>query len=132
MENVSAVVYKTAWPYQKDKMALPVKDLDTALPFYEKVMKFAVIERKADPIKAAVLSRNDLQIGLAENSGDPEQDGCFFEVNNVAEALAEMKAAWPNGKLGDLQMQKHGETNWQVFFVVAPDGLCYCIGEKKV
>jgi catechol 2,3-dioxygenase-like lactoylglutathione lyase family enzyme len=27
--------------------------------------------------------------------------------------------------------QKHGDTNWKVFFVVAPDGLCYCYGERQ-
>jgi lactoylglutathione lyase len=130
MDTVTAV-FKNAWPYRKDKMALPVKDLNAALPFYETVMKFNVTERRENPIKAATLSRDEIQIGLAENGGDPEQDGCFFEVNDVAEALAEMKAAWPDGKLSALQVQKHGETNWKVFFVIAPDGLCYCVGERQ-
>ena len=112
-------------------MALPVKDLDIALPFYESVLKIVVTERKTTPVKSAVLFRNNIEIGLAENGGDPEQDGCFFEVNDVANAHAELKGAWRDGTIGELQMQKQGETNWKVFFMIAPDGLCYCIGEKQ-
>lgn len=130
METITAL-YKNAWPYQKDKTALPVRNLEAALPFYECVMKFVVTERKTDTFNAAILSRDAIQIGLAENGGDPEQDGCFFEVNNVAQALNELKEAGLKKEASDLKMQKHGETHWKVFFVIAPDGLCYCIGEKQ-
>jgi hypothetical protein len=34
METPKAI-FKNAWPYQLDKMNLPVKDLETAIPFYE-------------------------------------------------------------------------------------------------
>ena len=34
MDNVKAV-FNNAWPYQKDKMNLPVRNLETALSFYE-------------------------------------------------------------------------------------------------
>lgn len=131
MVKNSTAVFKNAWPYQKDKMALPVRNLEAALPFYESIMKFVVGERTDSPVKGAVLSRDEIQIGLQENGGDPEQDGCFFEVDDVAATHAELKATWRDGKLGELQMQKHGETTWKVFFVIAPDGLCYCIGEKQ-
>jgi len=46
-------IFKTAWPYQKDEMNLPVENLAAAIPFYK------------------------------------------------------------------------------VFFVIAPDGLCYCLGERQ-
>ena len=29
------------------------------------------------------------------------------------------------------RIDKHGETSYRVFFVVAPDGLCYCLGERQ-
>ena len=28
------------------------------------------------------------------------------------------------------RIDKHGPNTFRVFFVVAPDGLCYCIGQK--
>lgn len=92
VKNLTAV-YKNAWPYQKDGMALPVRNLEAALPFYEAVMNFVVKERTDSPIRGAVLSRDEIQIDLQENGGDPEQDGCFFEVDNVENALAELNAA---------------------------------------
>ena len=35
-------------------------------------------------MKSAVLQRDDIRIGLAENGGDPEQEGCFFEVETFS------------------------------------------------
>lgn len=126
---MTKAIYKNAWPYQKDKMNLPVKNLDEAIPFYETQLGFKLKSKGDTPIKSAVLSRNEIEIGLAENGGDPTQDGCFFEVDNVVTAAAELEA---NGlaKISDFRMDKHGETSWKVFFIIAPDGLCYCIGER--
>jgi hypothetical protein len=28
-------------------------------------------------------------------------------------------------------VERHGETSWKVFYVVAPDGLCYWFGERQ-
>jgi len=74
-------------------LALPVASVEAALPFYEGVMGFRLVERIEAPQKAAILERDSVRIGLAENGGDPTQDGCFF--------------------------------------VVAPDGLCYCLGQRE-
>jgi lactoylglutathione lyase len=30
-----------------------------------------------------------------------------------------------------IEKHKHGNTSWNVFYVVAPDGLCYCLGERQ-
>ena len=124
-------VFKTAVPYLQDAMNLPVKDLETALPFYETVMGFRVVSRQDSPRKLAVLSRDSIQIGLAENGGDPEQEGCFFEVNDAEAAFAELKSNGFNQDEADFRIDQHGETSYKVFFVIAPDGLCYCLGEKQ-
>jgi hypothetical protein len=29
------------------------------------------------------------------------------------------------------RVDQHGTTSYRVFFVVAPDGLCYCLGERQ-
>jgi len=29
------------------------------------------------------------------------------------------------------RIDRYGDTAYKVFFVVAPDGLCYCLGERQ-
>jgi lactoylglutathione lyase len=125
-------VLKTAWPYKEDEMNLPVENLDTALLFYETIMGFQVESRKDSPCKSAVLRRDGIQIGLAENGGDPTQEGCFFEVDNAEAAFAEFKSNGLEKERADsFSIEKYGETSYKVFFVLAPDGLCYCLGERQ-
>jgi lactoylglutathione lyase len=121
-------VFKTVFPYQADEMNLPVANLEEAIPFYENVMGFRVLSRQDLPIKSAVLSRDEVTIGLAENGGDPTQDGCFFEVDNVETAFAELKANGLPQAEPNYQIQTY-EVSYKVFFVIAPDELCYCLGE---
>jgi catechol 2,3-dioxygenase-like lactoylglutathione lyase family enzyme len=124
-------VFKSAYPYQEDEMNLPVENVETAIPFYETVMGFRLVSRKDEPFKSAVLGRDAIQIGLAENGGDPTQDGCFFEVDNVEAAFDELKANGLGKEEAGFRFDKHGTTSYRVFFVVAPDGLCYCLGERQ-
>lgn len=124
-------IFKSASPYQQDAMNLPVASVEAALPFYETVMGFRVVVRNETPHPSAVLTRDDIQIGLAENGGDPTQDGCFFEVDNVEAAFAELKANGLAKAEADFRLDQHGDTAWKVFFVIAPDGLCYCLGERQ-
>ena len=124
-------IFKNTWPYQNDAMNLPVANVETALPFYETVMGFQVVSRSDSPHPSAMLGRDEIQIGLAENGGDPTQDGCFFEVDNVETAFAELKANGFAKDAADFRLDQHGDTKWKVFFVVAPDGLCYCLGERQ-
>ena len=130
MEKTKAV-FKNAWPYNDDKMNLPVKDVASSISFYETILGFKIISLNDAPHKSVVLGRDDIQIGLAENGGDPTQDGCFFEVDDISAAMAELNSNGLKKEISELANHKHGETNWKVFFVVAPDGLCYCLGEKQ-
>jgi catechol 2,3-dioxygenase-like lactoylglutathione lyase family enzyme len=124
-------IFKSASPYKADEMNLPVENLEAAIPFYETIMGFQVVSRKDLPCKSAVLSRDNIQIGLAENGGDPTQEGCFFEVDNVEAAFAELKSnGLEKGEAG-FRIDQYGATSYKVFFVVAPDGLCYCLGERQ-
>ena len=79
MEKLKAL-FKNAWPYQKDRMNLPVVNVETAVPFYETIMGFQVVSRQNSPQRLVVLDRDGIQIGLAENGGDPSQDGCFLRL----------------------------------------------------
>jgi lactoylglutathione lyase len=123
--------YKRARPYAQDALNLPVGSVDAALPFYEAVMGFRVCERRAEPHAVAILERDDVRIGLAENGGDPSQDGCFFEVDDVEGAFAELQANGLGRDDAGFRIDKYGDTAWRVFFVVAPDGLCYCLGQRQ-
>ena len=124
-------VFKSTWPYQGDEMNLPVENLDQAVPFYETVMGFQVASRSDSPHKSAVLTRDDIKIGLAENGGDPTQDGCFFEVDDAEAAFTELTAnGWKKDDAG-FRIDQYGDKKFKVFFVVAPDGLCYCLGERQ-
>lgn len=124
-------VFKTAWPYADDAMNLPVNNVQEAIPFYETIMGFRVESRNDSPCKSAVLARDGIQIGLAENGGDPSQEGCFFEVDNAEAAFAELKANGFEKEDPEYRIDKHGDSSFKVFFVVAPDGLCYCLGERQ-
>jgi hypothetical protein len=83
------------------------------------------------PHKSIILARDGVQIGLAENGGDPTQEGCFFEVDDVETAFAELKSNGLEKEEAGFRIDRHGDTSWKVFFVVAPDGLCYCLGERQ-
>jgi catechol 2,3-dioxygenase-like lactoylglutathione lyase family enzyme len=124
-------MFKNAVPYAGDAKSLPVKNVDEAIPFYETVMGFRVISRDETKFKSAILSRDDVQIGLAENGGDPTQNGCFFEVDDVEAAFADLKARGLSKEDAGYRIDRYGETSWRVFFVVAPDGLCYCLGQRQ-
>ena len=124
-------VFKTAYPYADDAMNLPVADVETAIPFYETIMGFRVESRKDSPVKSAVLARDDIRIALAENGGDPSQEGCFFEVDNAEAAFAELRSNGFAKEDPGYRIDKYGDKSFKVFFVVAPDGLCYCLGERQ-
>ena len=119
-----------AYGYKGDSMNLPVADVETALPFYETVLGFHVLSRGDSPLKSAVLGRDRIQMQLVENGGDPSQDGCAFHVTDVDSLFAEFKS---NGleKLSEFSTERHSNREWKVFYVVAPDGLCYWFGESQ-
>lgn len=124
-------VFRSAAPYVDDAMNLPVQNVDAAIPYYEKVFGFRVVSQQDAPNKSVILARDDIQIGLAENGGDPTQEGCFFEVDDVETAFAELKSNGLEKEEAGFRIDQHGTTSWKVFFVVAPDGLCYCLGERQ-
>jgi lactoylglutathione lyase len=120
-----------AWGYQGDNMSLPVLDLEVALPFYEKVLGFRVLSRSDTPHNSAVLARDEVQIGLAENGGDSTQDGCAFHVKNLESLFAEFRANGLQKQPSEFDIEQHDDVAWKVFYVVAPDGLCYWFGERQ-
>lgn len=126
-----SAIFLRAAPYADDAMNLPVENVDAAISFYDTMMGFKVVSRTDLPRKAVVLGRDRIQIGLAENGGDPSQEGCFFEVDDVEAAFTELRSKGLDREDAGYRIDQHGEASFRVFFVVAPDGLCYCIGERQ-
>ena len=111
-------------------MNLPVADVVAAVSYYEKIMGFRVESRSDVPHRSAVLERDGIRMGLAENGGDPTQDGCAFEVDNVEAAFAEFKSNGLQKEISEFKTENRKDgSSWKVFFVVAPDGLCHWFGE---
>ena len=120
-----------AFGYQGDALNLPVRSIDTALPFYETIMGFRLVSRADSPQKSALLARDAVRIQLAENGGDPTQDGCAFHVTNIEALCAEFEAnGWQSDHAGFATEQRDGKA-WKLLFVVAPDRLCYRFGEMQ-
>lgn len=124
-------VLEQAFGYQDNAMALPVASVDAAIPFYERVLGFRVTSRSDTPQKSAVLERDDVRIALVENGGDPTQDGCAFHVRSLDALYDEFVANGLAVKDEPFGIERRGKDEWRVFYVVAPDGLCYWFGERQ-
>ena len=120
-----------AFGYQGNNLQLPVKDVAAAVPFYETVLGFRLLSRSDTPHNSAVLARDEVQIGLAENGGDPTQDGCAFHVKDLEALLAEFNANGLRKEPSAFNIEQRDGAAWKVFYVVAPDGLCYWFGERQ-
>ena len=120
-----------AFGYQGDAMNLPVKDVATAIPFYETVLGFRVVSRADTPHPSAVLGRDRVEIRLVENGGDSSQDGCAFHVTAVEPLAAEFTTNGLQKEIPSFDIERHDDAAWKVFYVVAPDGLCYWFGERQ-
>ena len=122
--------FKNAWGYQGDAMNLPVENSIEAAKYYETMMGFRIEERIDESERMVVLSRDDVKMALVQNGGDPSQDGVAFEVDNVEAALQEFKTSGLE-KLSEIKEEKNDNGTWRVFYIIAPDGLCYWIGERQ-
>jgi catechol 2,3-dioxygenase-like lactoylglutathione lyase family enzyme len=120
-----------AFGYQGDNLRLPVRDLEAALPFYEAVLGFRVVSKGDSPLRAATLARDRVEIGLVENGGDASQDGCAFHVSGIDSLFEEFGAKGLSKQIATIDLEDDGEEKWRVFYVIAPDGLCYWFGERQ-
>src|SRR5688572_33225769 len=90
-------------------MNLPVADVAASIPFYQTVFDFKLLSQADEPVTSAILVRDEIRIGLAENGGDPTQDGCFFEVDNVESAFAELRANGLEKEISEFSTQRSEE-----------------------
>ena len=116
-------LFEAAFPYQDDVLALPVEDLDRAANWYARAFGLAEVERRDSPVPTVIMQRDGVQIGFAINGGDATQDGAAILVSDLERARRELEA---NGiSPGDSRVDDRNGKQLRVFFVVAPDGLCF-------
>ena len=125
--NSDKPAFKTAFPYHDNVLALPVTDLNSASDWYCKHFGMTEIARQGQPVPAVILERDGTRIGFAINGGDASQDGAAVLVSNIQALKEEFER---NGaKVGEWRIDARNGQKYQVFFVVAPDGLCYYFHE---
>lgn len=116
-------LFEAAYPFADDVLALPVEDLDRAAEWYGRAFGMAEVERWEAPHPTVILERDGVRIGFAVNGGDPEQEGAAILVSDVHRARDELEAA--GIAVANWRVDERDGQKLQVFFVVAPDGLCY-------
>ena len=119
--------FKKAFPYQKDVLALPVKDVDSASTWYCEHFGMTEVERFTDPVPTVIMERDGTKIGFAITGGDPAQDGAAILVSNIGVLKESLESK--GVEVGNWRVDKRDGQEFQVFFVLAPDGLCYYFHE---
>ena len=120
--------FEAAYPYQKDVLSLPVTDLDAAAAWYSKHFGMREVERLDQPVPTVILERDGTRIGFAINGSDPGQDGAVVLVSNIREMREEFESK--GTPTANWRIDEQGGERFQVFFVVAPDGLCFYFHER--
>ena len=116
-------LFSAAYPFQDDVLALPVQSIDEAARWYANAFGLREVERREGPVPTVVMERDGVRIGFAVNGRDAENDGAAILVADIHRAREELEAngvSTTNWRIDEREGEK-----LQVFFVVAPDGLCY-------
>ena len=116
-------VFEAAFPYGDDIMALPVADLDAAADWYGQHFAMAEVERTAGPQPTVIMQRDGVRIGFSVNGGDSSQEGAGIRVSDIHAPRSELERTGVT--IGNWRVDERDGLRFQVFFVVAPDGLCY-------
>lgn len=119
--------FDSASPYQDDVLALPVADLDVASNWYRRHFGMVEIERRRSPVPTVILERDGVRLGFAINGGDASQDGAAIRVKNIARIKEDLESK--GVKVANWRIDEQDGQQLQVFFAVAPDGLCYYFHE---
>jgi predicted enzyme related to lactoylglutathione lyase len=115
-------LFAKAFPFADDVLDLPVEDVDRAATYYAKAFGLTETAREDDPA-AVIMERDGVKLGFRTNGRDPEQEGAAILVTDIHRAREELEAR--GVKTGNWRVDLRDGKRFQVFFVVAPDGLCY-------
>jgi catechol 2,3-dioxygenase-like lactoylglutathione lyase family enzyme len=109
---------------EEDTNALPVKDLEAAIRFYEAVLGFSVISWDSS---TATLGRDDVRLGLVSKADhEPGKAGSIaFAVDELEGMHQELRNR--GGNPGEFGTDQWGGKHYRTFFVrEAANGYCYC------
>ena len=116
-------LFEAAYPFADDVMSLPVEDIDRTVSWYKNAFDLTEVERRNTPVPTVILERDGVQLGFAINGGDAENDGAAILVTDIHRARDEIEGR--GIETGNWRIDERDGQKLQVFFVVAPDGLCY-------
>ena len=116
-------LFKAAFPFADDVLALPVEDVDRASKWYSNAFGLREVERNEDPTPSVIMQRDGVRIGFAVNGGDPGNEGAAILVTDIHRAKDELESK--GVEIGNWRVDERDGQKLQVFFAVAPDGLCY-------
>ena len=119
----AARLYEAAFPFADDVLALPVEDIDRTAEWYGPRFGLVEVERRDSPVPTVILERDGVRIGFAVNGGDAANDGAAILVTDIHRVRDELEANGVN--TANWRVDERDGEKFQVFFVVAPDGLCY-------
>ena len=119
--------FNAAYAFQDDVLSLPVDDLDDTSDWYTTHFGMTEVERTDQPGSRVILERDDARIGFAVNGGDASQDGAAILVTNIGRVRDELESS--GVAVANWRVDERDGQQLQVFFVVAPDGLCYYFHE---
>jgi hypothetical protein len=88
----------------------------------------AEIERRDSPVPTVILERDGTKIGFAITGRDASEDGAAILVSNIQGIREELESR--GVQIGNWRVDERDGQKLQVFFVVAPDGLCYYFHES--
>lgn len=115
--------FKKVFPFQKDVLGLPVNNLDDASAWYSNAFGMKEVKRVDEPNPTVILKRDDVEIGFSINGEDSSQDGAAILVSGIEQIKEELEAK--GIEIGNWRVDEREGKKFQVFFVVAPDGLCF-------
>jgi hypothetical protein len=120
-------LFKAAFPYQGNVLALPVVDIDAAAQWYARHFRMVEIDRFKEPAPTVILERDGVRIGFSITGGDSSQDGAAILVSGISEIRNQIEGSGIT--TSNWRVDEQDGRRLQVFFVVAPDGLCYYFHE---
>ncbi len=115
-------LFSAAFPFAEDVLDLPVEDLDRAAAYYHDAFGLSEVERRENP-PAVIMERDGVRIGFSINGRDATQEGAAILVSDIHRARDELVGRGVEAK--NWRIDERDGQKLQVFFVVAPDGLCF-------
>ncbi|MDX2052952.1 MAG: VOC family protein [Polyangiaceae bacterium] len=116
-------IFEKAFPYGDDVLALPVTDLDSCAHWYAQHFGMAEVERTTEPQPRLIMERDGTRIGFSINGGDSSQEGAAILVSDIHAVRTELETRGVT--IANFREEERNGKRLQVFFVQAPDGLCY-------